>query len=89
MRIVSRVKKQKKIKTPGGKNRTHYIKRVKSTVKCTSCGKKLNGAKNLRVSKLRKLGKTERLRNQEKFRDICPSCRGTRLQEKFLSSYSD
>lgn len=89
MRIVSKMKRQKKIKTPGGKNKTHFLKRMKSTVKCSSCGKMLNGSRNLRISKMKKLGKTERLRNQEKYRDICPSCRGSRLQEKFLSSYAD
>ncbi len=89
MRIVSKVKRQKKIKTPGGKNKIHYLKRMKSTVKCSSCGKTLNGSKNLKISQMKKLGKTERLRNQEKYRDICPSCRGNRLLENFLNSYAN
>ena len=87
MRVKSKAKRKKYVRTPGGGIQIHYVKRKNARLKCTSCGVPLNGVKNLRVPQMRKLSKTEKHRNQVKYKDICPSCRERLLTEKILAKY--
>ncbi|MHA2298902.1 MAG: 50S ribosomal protein L34e [Candidatus Hodarchaeales archaeon] len=88
MRVKSKARRKKFIRTPGGKVQIHHVKRPKAPLGCVSCGVTLNGVKNLRVSQMRKLSKTEKVRNQIKYKDTCPSCRDKLLKEKVMTKYT-
>ncbi|MFW9991422.1 MAG: 50S ribosomal protein L34e [Candidatus Odinarchaeota archaeon] len=88
MRVKSNAKRKKFVRIPGGKTHIHHIKRKNANLKCVSCGAALNGVKNLRIPQMRKLSKTEKVRNQEKYKDTCPSCRDRLLKEKVVTIYT-
>jgi len=69
---VSKSIKRYKVKTPGGKNVTHFKKRRPSYFKCKKCGAKLNRPK-LSVKELKRLPKTKK-RPQRPFSELCSKC---------------
>ncbi len=69
---ISRSKKRHKVKTPGGRNVTHYKKKRPSYARCKNCGAKLNRPK-LSVKQLKKLPKTKK-RPERPFPELCSGC---------------
>ncbi|NIO44591.1 MAG: 50S ribosomal protein L34e [Candidatus Aenigmarchaeota archaeon] len=79
MRLSKSLKKYK-IKTPGGKNVTHFKKKRSSYDVCKNCGTKLNRPK-LSVKKLKRLPKTKK-RPQRPFPELCSKCMREYFKEK-------
>lgn len=70
----SRTFRRVKIKTPGGKNKTHYRIRKPKKLTCHKCKKPLHGIPHLIHSKFKNLAKTKK-RPQRPFGGVlCSSC---------------
>jgi len=83
--LRSRSLRRVKVRTPGGKLKTHYKRRKPSIAKCRDCGKPLSGVPRLRPADLRKLPKTKR-RPQRMFGgNLCSACMREFLREKVRS----
>jgi len=78
--IVTRSKKRYKVKTPGGKNVTHFRKKKPSYDRCKKCGAKLNRPK-LSVKELKRLPKTKK-RPERPFPELCSKCMREYFKEK-------
>ena len=63
-----------KVKTPGNRNTTHYVKRKPSKAKCGNCGRPLLGVTRVRASELKRIPKTQK-RPQRPFGGVlCSVC---------------
>ena len=81
--IIPRSTKKYKVKTPGGKNVTHFKKKRPSHDKCGKCGAKLNRPK-LNVKQLKRLPKTKK-RPERPFPNLCSSCMREHFKNKVRS----
>ncbi len=64
--LRSRSKTQKRLKTPGGKSKTHYKKTEKTERKCRICGKPLHG--------IERSSTKSKKRPSRIMPDLCPKC---------------
>ena len=76
---------KKKVTTPGGKKKVHYLKRKNSAAKCASCGKTLNGVPKKTTSEIRKLPKTKKRPERPYGGNLCHACLKEKIAEKALS----
>lgn len=76
--------KKVKVKTPGNKLVTHYIKRKPSLAKCAVCKKPLLGVPNILTYQLRALPKTQRRPERPYGGYLCASCLKKQIIEKTL-----
>jgi large subunit ribosomal protein L34e len=71
-----------RVRTPGGRNVTHYKKRAPKQARCALCGRPLQGVPRLRVPDLRKLSKTMKRPERMYGGYICHECLAELLRTK-------
>ncbi len=76
----SRSKRRLKIRTPGGQEVTHYLKRRPHKPRCNSCGTVLFGVTRKRATGLARESKTKKRPGRPYAGQICHRCIATRLK---------
>lgn len=65
---------KKKITTPGGSKKTHYLKKKNANAKCASCGKGLNGVPKTTDDRMKKISKTKKRPERAYGGNLCAKC---------------
>ncbi|MBN1157254.1 50S ribosomal protein L34e [Candidatus Woesearchaeota archaeon] len=73
-RYKSRTLRRKKVKTPGGRLTTHYLKRKPKKAHCAECGVVLSGVPRERPYIMRNLGKTKKRPERPFGGMLCSKC---------------
>ncbi len=73
-RYKSRTLRRKKVKTPGGRLTTHYLKRKPNKAHCADCGTVLSGVPRERPYVMRNLAKTQKRPERPFGGVLCSRC---------------
>jgi len=66
--------RKKKITTPGGRKKLHYLKRKNAAAKCAVCGKVLHGVPKKTTEEMKKLPKTKKRPERPYGGNLCAGC---------------
>ncbi len=83
--LRSRAQKRKKLKTPGGRNVTHYWRKKPHKSQCAICKRPLQSIPRLRPAKMAKTRKTARRANRLESGRYCAKCLQTLIKEAVRS----
>jgi large subunit ribosomal protein L34e len=78
----SRSFRRKRVTTPGGRVKVHYVKKRPSPARCASCGKPLHGVPRGLPSEIAKLSKSKKRPERPYGGNLCPSCAKSRIKSK-------
>jgi len=79
--LRSRAQARKSVKTPGGKNTTHYSRRKPKSSHCAICKKPLISIPRLRPAKMKKINKIDRRANRLESGRYCAKCLQNLIKE--------
>lgn len=79
----TRTYRRVKVKTPGGRLKTHYRKRKPKIAHCAYCKKELKGVPKNLPCKIRKLSKTERRPERPYGGNLCSGCMRKEIKQRF------
>jgi len=82
--LRSRSRRRVKVRTPGGRQVTHYEKRKPGPARCARCGRPLAGVPRLRPNRLRRMSKTAKRPERPYGGVLCPSCLAELLRESII-----
>ncbi|MGQ4833164.1 MAG: 50S ribosomal protein L34e [Candidatus Asgardarchaeia archaeon] len=87
-RYRSRSYRRVKIHTPGGKTRTHYVRRKNRVPSCAVCGKPLGGFGKYSTAEYSSLSHSKKTVNRPYGGNICPSCLQRIIKASVRSAFS-
>ena len=81
-RFRSRSYRRVKKKLPGGRNTTHYEKRLPNVAKCSNCKTELKGIPRGRPKRMQKLGISKKRTARPYGGNLCSKCTRDLIKEK-------
>ena len=85
----SRSFQKKRVNTPGGRARTHYVKKKPGIARCAACKKPLHGVPSDLPSRIKKLPKTKKRPDRPYGGNLCSACTRQAIKAKNMARWDN